>query len=157
MRKVALTLVAATALLLVLVGTGQATQGNLAQWEPTAASSTVQPNATVRAVDGMNGISNYWESGGGSTQQWFQIDFGGSFYIGHFLIWWDTTHYATGYTISGSDDGVNWHNVPYVKSGGVVSQTATTNAVARFWRINMIARVQGAQTYRIHELEAFSF
>jgi hypothetical protein len=157
MKKVLLAFTAAAAAAVVLVATSQATPtpGNLLQWDPTAASTHTYGHDPVYAVDGSNDITNYWESGS-AINQWFQVDMGGDFHIGHFTIWWDSTHYATGYTITASNDGVNWHNVSYSKTGSIYQQQVTVNTDARFWRINMVGRYYAAQTYRIHELEGFT-
>jgi hypothetical protein len=129
---------------------------NLAKFKATSASSTVSPNATSRAVDGTNDITNYWESGGGSTQQWFKVDLGDSTKVKRILMNWDQTNYPTGYTIDSSNDGTNWSRVNFSTTGGITAQTANVSVTARYFRINLIARNQAAQTYRLHELQAFS-
>lgn len=108
---------------------------NLALTRPVTASSVVNGNyPAMAAVDGA--AATRWASAEGIDPQWIYVDLGARSSFNRVKLNWETA-YAAAYTISVSDDAVNWRTVYATSSGdGGIDEVSLPATTARYVRMH---------------------
>jgi subtilisin family serine protease len=125
----------------------------------TVSSSQDSAHDGQMAVDGS--LTTFWKTARAQgknklSSEWIDVDLGSLYSIGNVVLEWDA-YYATSYSLSVSDDHINWITVFNTDNGDGVNDTLIFNTVqARYVRMDSTAWNNGSQRNWLREIQVYA-